>query len=236
MVKKLVGSDKKHHFIHIPKNGGVSFRKNLGGSEGKIIETKEGHLKNSIYTKELRQTMKPEGPGIVHARWRDLNDIAKIRPAIAVVRNPWTRAVSRWKFIMDQFKITHGQYKKMTNSTYQNLSFEAWLEERHTYGKLPYYWHRAGRGWYQQKDYVTDEEGNLKVACLRLEHLDSDVAEYFQIDKWMKPKNVTNKEKLDYRSVYTPKTRKIIEEWYAEDIEFFGFDFDSPATKNVICI
>jgi hypothetical protein len=38
--------------------------------------------------------------------------------------------------------------------------------------------------------------------------------------------------RADYRDIYSPRTIRIVADWYAADIERFGFDFDTPASKN----
>ena len=228
----------KKHFIHIPKNGGMTIV-NEPTISSHIIRSNSKHMKSSVYVNEaLRVTeeQKEFNPGWNHARWRDINPLHQnARPFFAILRNPWTRAVSRWKFVNDQFDINHGKSTRMHNHpTYHQMSFDEFLEERHIWGEMPYYWHRAGRGWTLQKDYVTDEEGVLRCDCMRLEHLREDLPNYLKVHMPnIKRSNVSNKEGLDYRSFYTPKSRKIIEDWYGEDIEFFGFTFDGPATKNI---
>jgi hypothetical protein len=34
--------------------------------------------------------------------------------------------------------------------------------------------------------------------------------------------------------MYNDKTRQIIADWYQKDIDTWGFDFDSTATKNTL--
>ncbi|WP_321339941.1 hypothetical protein [Breoghania sp.] len=45
-------------------------------------------------------------------------------------------------------------------------------------------------------------------------------------------KNVTHGRRRDYKDYYTPRTIQIIADWYKNDIETFGFDFDTAATRN----
>jgi hypothetical protein len=35
-----------------------------------------------------------------------------------------------------------------------------------------------------------------------------------------------------YKDLYTDKTIQIIADWYKKDIDHWGYDFDSSATKN----
>jgi len=81
-------------------------------------------------------------------------------------------------------------------------------------------------------DYVTDEDGNLQCDVLRTESLNADITKYFGFDPKLQRRNVSNIKNVDYRDVYTPETKKIVADWYGEDIEFFGFTFEGPATKN----
>lgn len=223
---------KKVNFIHIPKTGGMAIRRNTI-LRPRVIPSTPAQHKSAEYTAELHRVMKEnkEHHGNEHARWRDLNDKAKQRPSIAVVRNPWSRTVSRYTYLIRAVLKQSGPIVKI-NPTYREMSFEEFLEERHIYGGLPYFWHRAIKGWYQQKDYVTDEDGNLQCGVMRQERLNDDLIEYFRFDPRLQRRNISNNKK-NYKAFYTPETKKIVEDWYGEDIEFFGFTFDGPATKNI---
>ncbi len=35
-----------------------------------------------------------------------------------------------------------------------------------------------------------------------------------------------------YRDIYTPETIQIVADWYSDDINYFGFDFGTAATRN----
>lgn len=172
-----------------------------------------------------------EHHGHEHARWRDLNNAAHKLQAVAFVRNPWAKVVSRYTFLMHLFdKPKHMVH---TNPNYKRCTFEEFLEERHIWGHIPFFWHRAIHGWYPQHDHVTDKDGNVRCDILRTEHLYEDANKYFQTTITMHPRNVSNIDKKDYRTFYNDNTKKIVEDWYAADIETFGFTFDSPATKNI---
>jgi hypothetical protein len=225
---------KKYHFIHIPKNGGMTIRRSQ--LMGNIATSTPGSHISPEYTKALHEQMAKyyEHHGNEHARWRDLNKEAQGRKCFAIVRNPWSKVVSRYTFLMSMFNPSHGSYNKMVNHpTYEPKSFEEFLEERHVWGDKEFFWHRAIRGWYCQVDHVSDFDGNIKCDILRLENLNEDVNKYFNTNINLRSRNVSNVDKKDYRDFYTPETKKIIEDWYADDIETFGFTFDGPATKNI---
>lgn len=215
-------------FIHIPKNAGVSIRKSPELS-GRLVSADPYFHVSRDYNRSVRDTMQAAGEhhGFQHARWRDLKpEVTNRLQAVAVVRNPWARTFSRWRFaqlVAEQGKVT---------SDYAASSFEGFLEERHELAGRPYYWHRAVRGWYTQTEYVTDETGALRTDILRFETLDAEARQYFGLTSEVRKRNRTSNEKSDYRAAYTPATIQVIADWYASDIDMFGFDFDGTATKN----
>lgn len=220
----------RYLFLHIPKNAGVSIRK-APDLRWKMVGVQRAFLKDRAYVDGLLRMMGAEQQhhGIGHARLRDIKPsvVRKLQP-VAILRNPWARTVSRFQFaqlVQDQaspFKLP------------PTGSFEEFLETRHSDGELPYFWHRAIRGWYPQRDYVVDESGNIAADLLRQECLDQDAMSYFRISAPPRRRNVTSsKNKADWRSFYSDKTIQIVADWYAADIETFGFEFDTPATRNV---
>lgn len=120
-------------------------------------------------------------------------------------------------------------------------SFEAFLEERHKWGDDEFMWHRAVRGWYPAFDHVSDEKGE-KVKCdiLRFEHYNEDTKLYLGMLQNPNPRNVTRVSSdngntgygLSYKDIYTKETIQIIADWYKKDIDYWGFDFDTAATRN----
>lgn len=216
-------------FIHIPKNAGVAMAKHPELAN-KLVRPEGSFHISKAYTQELLSIMAAshEHHGKQHARWRDVKPSVREKlQAVAIVRNPWARVVSRYRFARTVAQLGKSSPDKAPES------FEAFLEQRHEYGGRPYYWHRAIRGWYPQADYVTDEDGTLKSDILRQEHLSSDAPAYFGLVNPPKRKNRSKFEtKRTYQSYYTPDTIQTVADWYAPDIDLFGFDFDTPATKN----
>ena len=93
--------------------------------------------------------------------------------------------------------------------------------------------HRAVRGWYPAYDYVSDSKDNVRCDILRLEHIDEELPKYFGFEKMhLRPRNVTGYKK-DYKDFYTKETIQIVADWYKKDIDYFGFDFDTGATRNL---
>lgn len=219
-----------HIFIHIPKNAGVAVRK-APALQNRLVSADPYFHKSKAYTQELAAYMKERGEhhGYQHARWRDLDPVklAQLKP-VAIIRNPWARTVSRFRFA--QTALMNGKI----DSAYAAPTFEEFLEERHIYADLPFYWHSAVRDWYPQSDYVTNTDGVIKADLISQETMQSDLIQYFDLKHSLAKRNVSGGQKGDYQSYYTPKTVQIVADWYAKDIELFDFDFDTPARKNTL--
>ena len=218
-------------FIHIPKNAGMTIRYSPM-LKGKCAIAVPAIHKSEQYTHAVKNTMKKHGdePGFEHARWRDINPTftSKYR-AFAIARNPWDRVVSRYFFAKKVIDVE----KKVDPSYADVSSFEAFLEERHKWGSEEYMWHRAVRGWYPAYDHVSDEQGNCKCEMLRFEHLNDDLCKYFNLASMSHARNVTGLNKGTYQDLYTPETIQIIADWYQKDIDYWGYDFDTGAKRNV---
>ena len=217
----------KHLFIHIPKNGGMAVRNSKELRRRLIFSDPYFHISRE-YTNAVCRTMAydKKSYNLRHARLRDIhpNVVSRVQP-IAIIRNPWRRTLSRFTF---RYKYQEIAGKEVD---FSRRNFEAFLDERHKWGGKEYYWHRAIQGWYPQTDYVVDQHNNLACDIFRQEFLVEELRRYFgpvEIPK----RNQSGRTCTDYRYLYTDKTIQIVADWYAKDIETFGFDFDTPATKN----
>jgi len=224
-------------FIHIPKNGGMTIRKNPTIRNQVVLATPNMH-RDKEYTKSLHRVMKfyKEHEGNEHARWIDWNkDIREAYTAFAIIRNPWDRVVSRYVFAK---KVMHHEGTQPLDYI-DDSSFEAFLDSRFIWGQKEFFWHRAIKGWYPAFDYVTDENDNVRCDCLRFEHYNDDVKAYFGLLENPQPRNVTRvagKPKsgygINYKDIYTKETIQIVADWYKKDIDDWGFDFYTGATRN----
>ncbi|MEJ6390246.1 sulfotransferase family 2 domain-containing protein [Gymnodinialimonas ulvae] len=217
----------KHLFIHIPKNGGLTIR-NSRAMRRRVVLADPYFHKSPAYTQALAEAMAAERMhhGNQHARLIDVRaDVRARLQAVAIIRNPWSRTYSRFLF------GGKAALKRGRRPDFSQQAFEAFLEQRHTYADKPFFWHRAVKGWYPQLDYVRDEQGRIAADILRLEHMDAEIARYFGVEG-MRTANHSRQKAPHYTEVYTDRTRQIVADWYAADIETFGFDFVGGATRN----
>ena len=90
----------KYLLIHIPKNAGVAIKRSpvLGG---RLVGAEPWFYRSGDYRRRMLRTMKENGEhhGLHHARLRDIHPRVRRRlQPVAVVRNPWSRVVSRYRF------------------------------------------------------------------------------------------------------------------------------------------
>lgn len=220
-------------FIHIPKCAGMTIRRS-DVLAGKFVPAGPSAHKSTEYTEGLHKAMKAIGDhhGNEHTRWRDTNYRHSTLEAFAVARNPWDRVVSRYFFAKKVIEVE----KKEPVGKHKIDSFEHFLEEREEWFGEEYMWHRAIRGWYPAVDHVTDKDGKLRCNMMRFEELNKDLETYFKIPKMSRARNVTAVNEGTYMDVYTPETIQKVADWYKEDIDMWGYDFDTGAKKNVWAI
>ena len=220
----------KNIFIHIPKTGGSSIVKDPRLKQD-VRQPSRSVLDQSYEADIVRDgQVQRRSPQFGHCRWKDLD--SKYResyPAVAVIRNPWSKLVSQYLFGQKVFSEGNASRPSVTTET----TFDEFLLLRDRKIQEPYNWHRTISAFHMQLDHVTDEAGNLRCDILRFEHYDEDTMAYFGLDTPLIKKNITNTHPVDYKTFYTKETIDLVAEWYHHDIEFFGFTFDGSATKNI---
>ena len=158
-----------------------------------------------------------------HDRWKDIpRDIRYIHQSFAVIRNPWARMVSRYVMgIPTSNTNDHG-------TTWN--TFEEFLETRYVWTDKE--WNDPIRSWNTQYDYVCDENDVVRCDILRLEFIDDELSPYLNLNTpYIVRENVGDYTR-NYQDYYNEQTIQIVADWYEQDIDYWGFDFDTSATKN----
>jgi hypothetical protein len=191
-------------FVHIPKNAGSSVKK--AG-----VEAVRPLALRRDYFQELRRAMRREGltHHAGHARWRDLHPDFQERECFAVVRNPYSRVVSRYTFLC----------KMLAERGEKTPSFREWMETRWQYKDKPFWWHRTTMNWYPQVDHITDEKGEIRCRIFRQENL-GELEDCLGVK--LERKNRSNPG-TPWQEFYNEGLKKIVREWYKEDFEKLGY-------------
>lgn len=214
--------------IHIPRTAGTSIQ-----AGGFAASTRNIGLKPDI---QKQMQMDPRGPHTIgnksadrlqkHIPYNYLSRdyIDRFDKTFAVVRNPWSRVVSFYNY--GNMMIEANSFKGLWY--YQDkLSFDQFLNKMDEFIMTPsYYWNHPYNQWAMQMDWL-----NLnKVDVLRYENLSTDLNSYF--NKTIDLSHINKSDSVDYKSYFNEKQKQKVADWFKVDIEHWGFDFDSPASRN----
>lgn len=181
-------------FIHINKTAGSSIKTAIGLTK-----------KNHLTVKEIIDT---HGVGQI---------VFKNTYKFAVVRNPWDRALSQYKY-----RVKTNQ----CNMKDEPIPFKDWVKK--TYGKeKDSFYYSNPKMFLPQVDWLKDYNGEIRInKILRFENLNEEFSAVLKdigIEKQLPHYNKTKR--VDYREYYNEETKLIIEDWFKEDIEQFGYSF-----------
>jgi hypothetical protein len=170
-------------FIHIPKNAGTTVGKMLGRNGIEFMVGMDGQQ---------------------HTRHRYARDFCDGFDSFAVVRNPYTRAVSWFEWIRRMPK-------------YADLEFDDFVLNRFNSG-------RARLAWTPQTEWTHTalHETQLVTHILRYETLERDLKALFPAigGKWL---HLNSGGIVDYDAYYTEQTRRAVTESFSEDFINFGY-------------
>ena len=139
-----------------------------------------------------------------------------------VVRNPYSRAVSNWKYLTPKLP-------KTPDNLWMRYSFKHFLES------LPTIWQNLANNralathtapvWQD----ITEEDGTCLVDYIaRLETIDQDIqviAKHIGITIENFPHRHVNQSDDNYRQFYNQETQSLVERYYADDIMQLGYEF-----------
>jgi hypothetical protein len=200
----------RFHFIHIPKNAGLSVR-------------------DALY---LERDISLSNP--YHYRYIDIaGEIGRHIKCFAVVRNPWSRTASRyhyWRQNAPKWPVDDPRRIYIEKATFADFVREQKILPIPDHPGQP--WMGPLTSWFNQLDWLRDESGAVACDCLRMERLEVDLEAYLNRRIRLRQRNVT-KRRYDYRSMYTDALADIVARLFRDDIEHFGFSFDGPAARNI---
>lgn len=216
----MINTSYKCIFIEVPKTGSTSIRKIIG-------QPPQAHLD----IKEVKDYIKRSMPDMQLPMYSYANLIYKTLPIhqwknrrseqifnnyfkFGFVRNPWSRTVSlylRRQGIQMRNKMTFDEFVDWIQLSSDTC--------RHPSPKR------------NQLDWFLDEDQNVVVDFIgRFENLEQDwsyIAKQLNISSSLPHlnKNDDDKKRKHYSEYYTNKTKRIIAQKFAKDIEYFNYTF-----------
>ena len=200
----MKNDDYKFIFIHIPKTGGTSIESALCRKE----PDHRKHISFSQYESEL-------GSGI------------KSYFVFSVVRNPWDRMVSYWKYRQGKKQAPiDGKLSDFTDW----INFVFSLDLNNLTNKvrkknIPFF--RAAID--TQFNFLKNKQGCIGLDVIKFENLQNDfnkICKKINIDQLSLPHKNKTKHK-HYTEYYDDETREIVAKRYKKDIEIFNYSFDA---------
>jgi hypothetical protein len=210
----LISYRSHYIFVHIPKTAGSSIRFALT----KQARWYEPHRLNRLLRKSGIPLRVPYLPPELQ-KHPTADTIRKHLPQqvfaeffkFAFVRNPWDQLASTYFYVLRHRE--HAQHAFVTSLS----GFDDYVAFRTRHPSAP------------QKRFVTDDDGALLVDFLgRFEDLAEDferVCGHLRIVARLPHLNAGGHR--NYRDFYTDHTAALVEKAFREDIEFFGYTFDS---------
>jgi hypothetical protein len=193
-----ISHTKKIIFVHIAKTGGTSIVRNPS-YDFKI----DGHTSILFY--------KEKHP-----------DLIGNYTSMCLVRNPWDRFVSAYEYVRMENSYYHND--KNIHPDYpiiKHLTFEE-VVEGYTCGELSL----GGHVWAPQFPRIKNEFGIQEIDYVfRTEQMNTDkkLREFFPEIEHL---NKSNRRFSNYREYYSEKTKRLIADFYAEDITKFNYSFE----------
>ena len=190
-------NNKKIIFIHIPKTAGISLVKSIFGDV-----TLEGHRSVSFYKQ------------VFGSRYSDFF-------TFTIVRNPWDRLYSAYKFLekggmnihdKNAFETHLSIYRDFEDFVLNGLNEKIIWKITHL---IP------------QHEFVCDKNGKIIVDHIgRFENLNKSIEKINDILKSdFKLEHHNKTDKKDYKDIYTTKMIEKVHQIYQKDIDIFEYKF-----------
>jgi len=133
-----------------------------------------------------------------------------------LVRNPWDKAVSLYEY---------RRKKDKTDIATRGISFSDWVKM--TYGDDKDFHYYNVKSFQPQVDWLKDNEGKISIDFVgKFESINEDfdhIKSVIGLDADLPYLNASKR--VGYQSYYNDETRGIVERWFHEDIDLFGYKF-----------
>ncbi|MDH3347065.1 MAG: sulfotransferase family protein [Desulfobulbaceae bacterium] len=203
---------RQYIFIHIPKNGGTSVAHGLGYS-----------LTSHRTALQYKEIMTP----------KDFSICFKF----CFTRNPWARFLSLYNYARMTDSLYHSSTNPETSLYGKHLDYD--LLHNATLNRCAHYLQEgklrhdtSWNHWHPQVNWIQDTQGTLLTDFIgKVENMAQDfhfICEKLSLTSSLSRHNTSGKAPRDpfyYRSFYDQETKKIVADYYQDDIDRFGYDF-----------
>lgn len=205
----LISRSHNFLFIHVPKAAGSSVRESLAPYRPRPI----ARLLSGLLPGAGRCFYRSYPPHLSAAEVKQLLPPRVFEGAFkfAFVRNPWDRHVSLYHYL--QTAEHHPRHQV--------------VRELADFSEFVHWWERHATRKRTQLSLLTDDRGEILVDLVgRFERLDDDFATICdRVGVVASLPRVNASRRGDYRDYYDATTRRIVGDFFAPDIERFGYAF-----------
>lgn len=215
----IISNKHRYIFFHLPKNAGTSVSNKLFEKENFLFLKKAGiYLLRAIGNKKSAYNFYFCNEKYKFILFNSHSSVKEVQNIIhhqtfdnyhkfAIIRNPYDRFVSRFL------------YFNKINKNFKHKDFKKFI-----------LWDLKHEKVLKQKNFLTNNNGIIGVdSILRFENINQDfsiLAEKLNLnykDKNLKKLNSTSNK--NYRDFYNIETKKIVEDYVKEDLNFFDYSF-----------
>jgi Sulfotransferase family len=179
-------------FVHINKTAGTSVSKVIGVKKVRHLTVKD--IINQIGFEKWNSAYK-----------------------FSIVRNPWDKVVSQYK------------YRERTNQTgmgKRKIGFNDWVQKTLGENKDRFYYDEP-KMFLPQVEWLKNYSGEIELnEIFRFENLNATIGKLSEVLGFKVVLPHLNKTPgTPYKEFYNEKTVEIVADWYKEDLDFFGYKF-----------
>jgi hypothetical protein len=195
-------------FVHVQKTGGESLEGALLDADPEAVTELPGNAAWEDPRKRRHLYAADLAAALGASRWEELF-------SFGFVRNPWERLVSWHSMCLERPEIN--EFTRQVASTMPDFAQFAAADPDGP----------AGKATVSQLDYLDGANGARLVSFIgRYENLEADVAAIAdRIGVPLRLPHANRSDHRDYRDYYSDRTRMIVAERFARDIEEFGYRF-----------
>jgi len=258
-MKENVTTDKL--FLHIPKTGGISVRDKIAQIKS-ATRLRRKHF-TAEYEKQITEMHENGITFPTFDPNEDLKErsyhfpVSKIRKEVleqgtlfSIVRNPWQRLHSQWRFannfwdglvaehnpLLEKMGREQGFNPKalglLLPEKWEDWSFETFWNWRH-YQIEPAIFAYSILSFFPQAEYLRMEDGSVGGIHVDFNNMEKGLTQVLHTDIVLPQLNVTETRR-DIRQDFSDKLIQEVADFFEADINHWGFDFDTGATKNVV--